>query len=62
MKFHIFQNSGGCHFENRALAELAVKMVQVVKSVQKKGRKKMVTELTIMTLLYYDVLKKRQCL
>jgi len=24
MKFHIFQNGGGGHFENRALAELAI--------------------------------------
>jgi len=24
MKFHIFQNGGGGHFENRTLAELAV--------------------------------------
>jgi len=34
-------------------------MVQVVKSIEKKGKKRMVTELTIMTLLLFLLSKYR---
>ena len=52
MKFCVFEDSGGGHFENWALAELAVtferyigahfplKMIQLMKSIEKKGRKR----------------------